>query len=155
MGKVKAVPLILSFVIVIIVAFLGSLFTAPSTGSQWYQQIKPSITPPNFLFPIAWTVLFILIALSLYFIWTSAKKEDKPKIVWIYGINFILNILWSALFFGLRNPVLAFIEIIIFFISIIFMMILTFRIDQKAGWLLVPYLVWVAFALILNLLTFI
>ena len=141
---------LISFIIVIFVAYLGSIFTSQGTGSAWYQQIKPSITPPNFVFPIAWTILFVLIALALYFTWTNAKEDDKPRIVWIYGFNFIFNIVWSLLFFTLKNPLFAFIEIIAMEISIIFMLILSWRIDKKAAWMLVPYLLWVAFAAVLT-----
>ncbi len=141
---------LISFIIVIFVAYLGGIFTSQGTGSAWYQQIKPSITPPNFVFPIAWTILFVLIALALYFTWTNAKEDDKPRIVWIYGFNFIFNIVWSLLFFTLKNPLFAFIEIIAMEISIIFMLILSWRIDKKAAWMLVPYLLWVAFAAVLT-----
>jgi translocator protein len=147
--------LIISLVIVAIVAFLGSLFTNPATSSQWYKDIRPSITPPNFIFPIAWTILFILIGISLYFAWINSDKKEKGKIALVFGINFVLNILWSILYFGLRNFKLAFVEIIILWISILTMILVVRRIDKKAAWMLVPYLVWVAFASVLNLLTFI
>ncbi|MBU1988743.1 MAG: tryptophan-rich sensory protein, partial [Nanoarchaeota archaeon] len=79
--------LIVSFVIVYLVAFVGSLFTSPVTDSEWYDSIKPSITPPGWVFPIVWNVLFFLIGLSLYFSWINAKKLDvKKKLVIVFGI---------------------------------------------------------------------
>lgn len=150
MGKIKIVPLIACFVIVILVAYLGSLFTSQGVSSSWYKQIKPSITPPNLVFPIAWTILFVLIAVSLYLVWTNSEEEDKMRIAWIFGFNFALNILWSILFFGLRNPIFAFIEIIVMWISIWMMIFLTRKINKTAMWLLVPYLVWVSFATVLT-----
>ncbi len=156
MAKIRIVPLIVSFVIVILVAFIGSLFTSSSTSSSWYQQIKPSITPPNFVFPIAWTTLFVLIAISLYLAWTNSKnKEDRQKVALVFGINLVLNVLWSLFFFYLRNPLLGFIEIIFLWASIWMMISVTRKINKTSMWLLVPYLVWVAFAAILNLLAFI
>ena len=148
--KLNARALIFSFVIVFIVAFMGSLFT---DIGPWYESVKPSITPPSFVFPIAWTILFILIALSLYFALVNSKnKGQKKKIAWVYGLNFILNILWSLLFFTLKKPKLAFAEIIILWLSIAGMILVSWKIDKKAGWLLLPYLLWVAFASVLTFL---
>jgi len=153
MEKIKIVPLIVSFAIVILVAFLGSLFTGPNTNTDWYQDIKPSITtPPNYVFPIAWTILFVLIAVSLYLAWVNAEKEQKRNIALFYGINLFLNILWSFLFFGMRNPTLAFAEILLFLISIFFMIATARKTSKASAWLLVPYLLWVAFASLLNYL---
>jgi translocator protein len=146
--------LVISLVIVYLVAFVGSLFTSSVTKSTWYESIKPSITPPNYVFPIVWSILFFLIALSLYFSWISAKnKEVKKKIVVVFGINFILNIFWSILYFGLKFPSYAFIEIIFLWISIVLMIYTTNKISKKAAYLLVPYLLWVSFASILNYLS--
>jgi len=142
--------LVVSLVVVYLVAFIGSLFTSSSVNTDWYKSIKPSITPPNWVFPIVWNVLFFLIALSLYFSWMSAKKNEKKKIMIVFGINFILNILWSILYFGLKNPVASFFEIIILWFSIILIIFVTSKISKKASWLLVPYLIWVSFAGILN-----
>lgn len=145
--------LIISIVIVYFVAFLGSLFTSANTDSDWYRSIKPSITPPNFVFPIVWNVLFFLIGLSLYFSWTSSNKKDKGNIIFFYGLNFILNVLWSVFYFGFRNPGLAFFEIIVLWLSILSLIIINWGINKKASWLLVPYLLWVAFASVLNYLS--
>ena len=141
----------LCFVIIFIVAFLGNIFTSKNTGTTWYQSIRPSITPPNFVFPIAWTILFILIVISLYFVWTNSKnKKEKKQVAWVFAINLILNILWSFLFFDQKLLSLAFTEIIIMWISILAMIIISRKINKTAAWLLVPYLLWVAFASILN-----
>jgi len=156
MGKIRIVPLILCFLIVILVAFLGSLFTSTGTGTEWYQQIKPSITPPNFVFPIAWTILFVLIAISLYLVWTNSEnKQEKTKVAWVFGINLVLNVLWSLFFFGLRNPLFGFIEIIFLWLTIWMMIFISWKINKTGAWFLIPYLLWVSFASILNLLAFI
>ena len=137
-------------ILVYFVAFIGSIFTSGTVDSDWYLQNKPSFTPPNWLFGPVWTALYFLIVLSLYFSWTKAKKKEKKKVEWVFGINLVLNSLWSVLFFGLRNPVLSFIDIIAIWISIIMMIFVAGRIDKKAGWILVPYLIWVSFAAVLN-----
>jgi tryptophan-rich sensory protein len=151
--KINWKILIICLVIVYSVAFIGSLFTSQSTSSEWYQQNKPSLTPPNWIFPIVWNILFFLIGLSLYFAWINSKKTDKQKVAIVFGINFILNIFWSVLYFGLRNPLFAFYEIIFLIISIISMIYVTNKIDKKAAYILVPYLLWVSFASILNYLS--
>jgi tryptophan-rich sensory protein len=133
------------------VAFLGSLFTYNSVNTPWYDSVRNSLTPPNWVFPVVWNVLFFLIALSLYFAWTSAKKQ-KTKIAAVYGINFLLNILWSVLFFTFRKPNLAFFELIILEFSILLMIFTVLKINKKSAWLLVPYAVWVGFAGLLNYL---
>lgn len=145
--------LITSLIIVFLVAFLGSLFTSQNTNSEWYQEIKPSITPPNWVFPVVWNILFFLIALSLYFSWINSNKKQKKKISLVFGINFILNILWSFLYFGLQNPSLAFYEIIILEASIITMIYTTYKINKTSSYFLIPYLLWVSFATVLNYLS--
>lgn len=152
--KINWKVLIICLVIVYLVAIVGSLFTSPVTDSSWYESIKPSITPPNFVFPIVWNILFFLIALSLYFSWINIKKkEDKNKILCVFGINFILNILWSVLYFGLKNPLLAFFELIFLLASIVLMIIITYRIKKLSAYLLIPYGIWVSFAGVLNYLS--
>jgi len=133
--------LITSFVLVYLTAFLGSLFT--DTGS-WYESIKPSITPPGYIFPIVWNILFFLIAISLYLAWI--KKQPLT----FYFVNLILNLAWSAIFFGLKMPLLAFFELILLWISIIFLIKINWR--KTSGYLLIPYLLWVTFAGVLNFL---
>jgi tryptophan-rich sensory protein len=145
--------LIWSFIIVILVAFLGSIFTSKSVGTEWYQSIKPSITPPSFVFPIAWSILFFLIALSLYLVWIFSTKQEKRKIILVYGLNFVLNILWSVLYFGLHQTKLAFFEIIILFLSILLMISVSYKIKRMSSYLLVPYLLWVGFASVLTYLS--
>jgi len=149
----KVLIFILCMVIVFIVALLGGLFTGPGVASSWYQETRPAITPPNFVFPIAWTILFFLIGLSLFLSWIGSNKKNKKKIAVVFVINFVLNILWSVLYFGLRSPLLAFIEIIILWLSILAMILVLWKINKTAAWLLVPYIAWVTFAAVLTLLS--
>lgn len=142
--------LIFSFIIVILVALIGSIFTSSGVKSDWYLSIKPDITPPNYVFPIVWNILFFLIALSLYF--TLIKSKDNKNIYFIFGVNFILNILWSFFFFFLQNPLAAFIDIILLWLSILSVIFATWRINKFSSYLLIPYLLWVSFAGILNYL---
>jgi len=154
MKKINLKLFVTCLIIVYAVAGIGSFFTSKNTSSTWYESIKPSITPPNYVFPIVWSILFFLIALSLYFTWNDAKnRKTKEKIKWIFGINFALNIFWSAFYFGMKNPVLAYYDLIALWASICIMILFTSNINRKASYLLIPYLIWVAFAGILNYLS--
>ena len=99
------------------------------------------------------SILFFLIALSLYSAWINSKKKEKKIIAIVFGINLFLNALWSYIYFGLRNVNLAFIELILLWISIVSMIYVTYKINKKSSYLLIPYLLWVSFAGILNYLS--
>ena len=152
-SKINWKVLLICLAIVYFVAFLGSLFTSSAVDTEWYQSIKPAITPPNWIFPVVWNVLFFLIAVSLYLAWTSSNKNQKSKITLVFIVNFILNILWSVLYFGAKSPISAFFEIILLWISILLMLIVTYKVDKKSCYLLIPYLLWVSFAAVLNYLS--
>jgi tryptophan-rich sensory protein len=91
----------------------------------------------------------------LYLALTSSKKNPKKKIVWIFGANLFLNMLWTFLFFGLQRPVLAYFELILFWVSIWVLIFEVYSIDKKASLILIPYLLWVTFAGVLNYLSII
>jgi len=147
--------LITSFIVVYLVAGLGSFFTSQNTRSDWYNSIKPGLTPPNIVFPIVWNILFFLIAISLYFCWTnSVNKKEKMVVGFAFGVNFFINILWSIFYFALKNPRLAFFDIILLLISIALLLYVSLNVSKKGFWLLVPYFLWVCFASVLNFLSF-
>lgn len=154
MKKTKWKIFVLCLVLSYLVGFLGSLFTSPNTSGDWYSSIKPEITPPSFVFPIVWNILFFLITLSLYFAWINSKKKDKLKLALVFGINFVLNIFWTFLFFSLKELKIAFIEIIVLEISIASMIWVCWKIDRRSSYLLLPYFLWVGFASVLNFLAF-
>lgn len=130
--------------------FIGSIFTAPAIDT-WYQTLnKPSFNPPNFIFAPVWTSLYILMGVAFYLI-LSSKLKVKKLANQIFILQLILNIIWSEIFFGLKNPTLALFEIIILWIAIVFTIRSFYKISQTASFLLVPYILWVSFALFLNL----
>tara|TARA_B100000508_G_scaffold141079_1_gene146070 strand:+ start:43696 stop:44109 length:414 start_codon:yes stop_codon:yes gene_type:complete len=124
----------------------------------WYAELnKPSFTPPNWLFGPAWTVLYILIGGSFGIIWQVAAKGRYPIIVKfakrgliLFGIHFLLNLAWTPVFFGLHNPGLGLVVIVALLIFIILLIRHFFRLDRVAAFLMIPYLLWVAFATTLN-----
>lgn len=130
---------------------MGSFFTAPAVKDWYPTLVKPSFNPPNWLFGPVWTTLFLLMGIALYLIWEKGLKEKKGKAVFdFFFLHLALNILWSALFFGLRNPLLGLVEIVVLWGVIAYLIKAFGRIDKRAGWLLVPYLAWVSFAAFLN-----
>jgi len=151
MIKQKILPLIGFILITFIAAFIGSLFTTPSIAS-WYRNLnKPSFAPPNFLFAPVWTILFFLMAIAAFLVWQNKNNPQAKKALIFYFVQLAFNSLWSIIFFGLHNPGVAFLEIIILWILILLTLIKFYKIQKIAGLLLVPYLLWVSFASFLNL----
>ncbi len=124
---------------------IDSFFTVSSIPT-WYSTLnKPFFSPPNWIFAPVWTILYILMGVSLYLVW---QKKKVPAVFWV---QLILNAAWSIIFFGMRNPALAMVEIMALWVSI-FLTIKAFsKLNKLAEKLLYPYLVWVSFAVILNL----
>jgi translocator protein len=146
----KPFKLIASIALPLFAGFLGSLANMASLDT-WYETIaKPVFNPPNWVFAPVWTLLFILMGISLYIVWEKNSRHKRTALL-LFGVQLLLNILWSALFFGLRNPLAAFIEILALLGAIVLTIILFGRISKPAAYLLVPYLLWVSFAAILNI----
>ena len=143
----------LSFVLISELAgIIGSIFTFSSISS-WYINInKPFFNPPNWIFGPVWTILYVLIGLSAFLVWEKKfKKYYSRKALSVWSIQLILNSIWSILFFGLKNPLLAFIEIIVLWFFILKAILMFYKINKYAAYLLIPYIAWVSFASILNL----
>ncbi|MFH2021964.1 MAG: TspO/MBR family protein [Patescibacteria group bacterium] len=145
------VKLIISIIICQLAGGIGALFTT-SAIPTWYKTLnKPVFSPPNWLFGPVWTLLYALMGISAYLIYQEGigKKEVRAALV-IFGGQLVLNALWSILFFGLKNPLLAFGEIILLWLFIILTIIKFYALNRTAAYLLLPYLFWVSFASILN-----
>ncbi len=154
MKKINWKVLLISILIVVATAFIGSFFTSQTVDTSWYQETRPSITPPNYVFPIAWNILYFMIALSLYFAWVNlVDKKDKATIIFVFGINFVINILWSWLYFSRTDPLAAFVGLISLWLSIVLMIMITRKINKVSAYLLIPYILWVSFAGVLNYLS--
>lgn len=131
---------------------IGALFTAPAIRSGWYESLlKPPLSPPNWIFGPVWTLLYAFMGLAAFLIWRKSLDRKNEKIaLGIFTGQLILNTLWSIIFFGLRSPAAAFIEIIFLWLAIIATIIAFAKISKPAAWLLVPYIAWVSFAGYLN-----
>ncbi len=127
---------------------LGALFTTEAV-QNWYPLLnKPFFSPPSWLFGPVWTLLYILMGIACYRVWTSTKKYTTA--INIYWGQLFFNAIWSPLFFGLRSPILGLIDIVLMLLLIITTLITFYRIDKIAAYLLIPYLAWVSFATLLN-----
>jgi len=125
---------------------VGSVFTLNSLQTWYPTLVKPFFNPPGWIFGPVWTTLYFLMGVSLYLVWGKKKTDSK----WFW-IQLLLNSLWSVAFFGLKNPIIAFI-VIIFLLTSIFLTIKAFtKVNKVSVYLLYPYLAWVSFASILNL----
>lgn len=130
---------------------LGSVFTYASIPT-WYASLqKPTFTPPNWLFGPAWLTLYTLMGISLYIVWKKGlDKKDVRLSVGLFGAQLALNSLWSFLFFGLKDLRLAFFEIVVLWVFIVASIASFYKVSKKAAMLLVPYILWVSFAALLN-----
>lgn len=146
----RLVPVIVAAGAAILVASVGATMT---DIGPWYQALtKPSWQPPDWLFGPAWTLIFALAALSAVTAWRDALDQAAREwMVGLFAINGVLNIAWSALFFRFRRPDWALIEVVFLWLSVLALILVLRRYSRPAALMLVPYLVWVAFAAVLNL----
>ena len=142
--------LIVSTATCLLVGVSGALVTATSV-TEWYPHIqKPSWTPPGAVFGPVWTVLYLLMGVAAWMIWRKSVGTPRRTALLIFVAQLVLNGAWSFLFFGLRNPGWAALEIALLWCSIVATMLVFARIRRLAAGLLVPYLVWVSYAAGLN-----
>jgi len=144
------IKLVISIAIPLFIGFIGSFFTSSSVDT-WYKTLKkPDFNPPNWVFSPVWTLLFILIGLSFYIIWKNNFGGKKVLLLNIFFTQLFANLIWSLFFFGLRGPFWALIDIIVLWLAILVNIIVFYRVSKPAGILLVPYILWVSFAALLN-----
>jgi translocator protein len=132
-------------------ATAGGQFTARGTNG-WYEQLdKPFFNPPAWVFGPVWTVLYAAMALAAWLVWKrGGDRRDVQVSTALFSVQLLLNVGWSALFFGLRSPLAALIEIVVLFAAICAWYVSATRIEPRTRWLIAPYLAWVAFAGVLN-----
>jgi tryptophan-rich sensory protein len=127
---------------------IGGFATQPSIDS-WYRLIaKPWWTPPDWVFGPVWSMLYVMMAVAAWLVWKTGDRV-RPAMV-LFGVQLVLNLLWSLLFFGARSPGMALVEVVFLWGSVLLTMLAFFGRQSTAGWLFVPYLAWVSFAAVLN-----
>jgi len=144
----KLATLSVFVLIPLLVGYLAGFFTSDSM--MLYSQLnKPPISPPGYIFPIVWTILYVLMGISSHIIYESNSPNSK-KVLKVYVFQLILNFLWSIIFFGFNNFVLAFVWILFLILVIIYMIYEFSKISKIAALLQIPYLLWCIFAAYLN-----
>ena len=149
MKRVK--PYIISIIIALGVGIVSSLLTMDNM--RIYSEVNtPPLSPPSIVFPIAWSILFLLMGISAAMIYTSdnASLGERKKALYIYALSLFFNFTWSLIFFNLREFLFAFIWLVALFVLILKTIIEYYKINKVAGLLQIPYAIWVAFAGYLN-----
>ncbi|MGB3633071.1 MAG: TspO/MBR family protein [Rubrobacteraceae bacterium] len=132
-------------------AGLGSLVTTPRING-WYAELdKPFFNPPSWIFGPVWTVLFLAMAVAGWLVWRQRGFPGAKVALTLFGIQLFLNLLWSTLFFGLKSPGVALVEIVVLWTAILATLLAFRQKSRTAAALFVPYLAWVTFATLLNL----
>jgi len=144
----------LKLIFSIIISWSAGILALPFTISAiptWYENLnKPFFTPPNWLFSPVWTLLYIMMGVSLYLVWIS-KSKPKKSVIALFMIQLLLNFGWTASFFGLKNLGLALLIIIVLWLCLVVLIRWFYKISRTSAYLLVPYLLWISFAGLLNL----
>lgn len=145
---VKIKPLVISLAISLGVGGLSALLTKDAM-KEFAQLEQPPLSPPGWVFPVVWTVLFILMGVAAYLVWIE-NSPDKNGAMWLYGVQLAFNFLWTIIFFNTERRGFALIWLVILWFLIL-ATILRFRKESKTAWkLLIPYILWVTFAGYLN-----
>lgn len=143
--------LIIAILIAQIIGGMGAFFTMQSVNDWYLTLLKPSWNPPSWVFGPVWSLLYTMMGVASFLIWKKRADYKVFKPLVIYGIHLAFNLLWSVLFFGLQSVGFAFIEIMLLWLLIIITIKEFFKVDKYAAYLLIPYLLWVTFAALLNL----
>lgn len=148
-GK-NILTLLICLTIPLVIGSISGILTADNI-TTWYVTLnKPSFNPPNYLFGPVWTLLYLLMGVSLYFVWQAPASVDKRNALVIFAIQLALNFVWSFLFFEFKQLGVALAEILLLWACILATILLFSRINKTAAYLQIPYLLWVSFATLLN-----
>ena len=136
---------------------VGGLSALLTSGNMdLYTKInQPALAPPGWLFPIVWTILYLLMGIAFYLVVTTKTRESKKPAAISFGVQLFFNFFWSIIFFNLEAYLFAFIWLVLLLIAIVINTVSFYRINKASGKLLLPYLVWVCFAGYLNLAIYI
>ncbi len=143
--------LIISIIICELVGLLSTPFTV-SAISNWYAYLdKPFFSPPNWIFGPVWTLLYAMMGAAAFLIWKTGLQKREVKIALSFFVfQLLLNFAWSFLFFALQNPFLALIDIVLLLLTIFITILKFYPLSKTAAYLLIPYILWVSFATLLN-----
>lgn len=150
MNKISKILVVV--VTCLVIGYFSGIVTQSAIKTWYPTLIKPSFNPPNWIFAPVWSMLYIMMGVAAGLVWgiIEEEKEVVKNALVFFAIQLGLNALWSFLFFGLKNPMLAGIEIVVLWLMIYETYTKFIKINKLAGYLLIPYLLWVSFAMVLN-----
>jgi translocator protein len=146
----QAIGLTVSIAVCFAAAGIGSLMTMSSIGGWYAALAKPAWTPPNWVFGPVWSLLYLAMAVAAWMVWRQVGFPRAASALNLFAVQLVLNVCWSAIFFGAHRPGLAFVEILLLWLLILATMVAFRLLSRAAAWLMAPYLLWVAFAAALN-----
>ena len=148
MNKLKDIA---GYLFWVILSMSAGLFGSQFKPGKWYETLeKPSFIPPDIVFPIVWPILYVMMGTAAWLIWKKKGWEEANGLLQLFIFHLILNGLWSYLFFGLHVINIALIEILLLFLLLGYLTYKFWIYNKTAGGLLIPYLLWIAFASVLN-----
>lgn len=150
MKKIEWKPLLIAVLIPVVLIGGGTALATMGAMSEYGQLNRPPLSPPGWLFPVVWTLLFILMGIASYLVWNSGSRERVTPLT-VYGVQLAVNFLWSIVFFNMKSFWLAFAVLLVLWVLILITIALFAKVNKAAAWLLVPYLLWVTFAAYLNI----
>lgn len=151
MNKRNFLQLMACVALPLAVGFTGSIFTRRSISDGWYASLnQPSFNPPDDVFGPVWTVLYVLMGISLYRVLQEAPGRRRENAAGVFGLQLLLNFLWSFFFFYFKDIEIAMLDIVALWVSVVVMIVLFYRLNPLAAYLNIPYLLWVSFATVLN-----
>lgn len=150
MKRPEVIKLIISCSVPLAVGFAGSFFTANSL--DWYHTLqKPAFNPPDWVFAPVWIVLYLLMGVSAFLVWRKEPADTVVKVaLTCFILQLVFNAIWTPIFFGMKQPLIAFGDIIMLWLAVAATIICFYRVSKISAVLLVPYIMWVSFAVILN-----
>jgi translocator protein len=144
------IALLICLAVCLSVAGIGGLVTSYSVGSWYASLLQPAWTPPAWVFSPVWTILYVMMAVAAWLVWLNRDLSLARTGIVLFAIQLALNLAWSILFFGLRNPLAGLVDIALLWLAILATLIVFARVSSPAGWLMMPYLAWVTYASALN-----
>lgn len=144
--------LLLAIIICQLAGVIGSVFTFSSIPTWYAALTKPSFTPPNWVFGPVWITLYALIGIAVYLIYNAPvkNKQAKHNALMAFSAQLVLNALWSIIFFGMHWIFYGFVVIVLLWLAVLLTIIKFYKINKTAGWILIPYIVWLSLATALN-----
>jgi len=155
MNYKDAIAALIAIIICQLAGIIGSFFTTSSVSTWYTTLVKPEFNPPGWVFGPVWITLYTLMGISLYLVWKKRDKQNVTPALLVFFAQLVLNAIWSIIFFGLQSPFYAFIIIIFLWVLIAGSIYFFYKISKPAAYLLIPYILWVSFAAVLNFMIWI